>query len=186
MQNEIEVYRRHKNLKIAAAELGLNWQTLYTRLKRAGEPVTGDKLRYGTDRDRLGAMGEALFKDWVPAADDLNAKKFQAKYDFDVGAFKVDVKASKPHQLNKKYAAKSWAFSFKRQALIADFVCCFCLSEDKAIQHVLLVPKEFFVGLQTVSVSCDGHSKWLDYSIPASDLAEFFRAMSAEAESLAA
>lgn len=168
------------NLKLAALELGIAWQSLYVRLKKLGEPVTGDKLRYGNDRDKLGALAEAEFKRLVPFAVDNNKLKHQSKYDFDVMGQKVDVKASRPHQLNKRYAAKSWAFSFKRQSLVCDFICCFCLQEDKTIAHALLVPSEFFKGLQTVSVSCTGASKWLDYAIDPSELAKFFAELCVE------
>ena len=42
------------------------------------------------------------------------------------------------------------------------------------IEHVLLVPREFFVGLQTISVSQYGSSKWLDYSVKQDELSSFF------------
>jgi hypothetical protein len=174
MSIESNAYSKHKNLKIAANELGIKWQILYAKLKAQGVNVTGDKLRYGTDRDRLGALGEQMFKNLVPFAKDHNQDQFQSKVDFDVNGLKVDVKAGKPRQLNKRFKALSWSFSFKRQALIADFIVCFCLDEESSIEHVLLVPKEFFVGLQTVSVSREGISKWLDYKIEPQELAEFF------------
>lgn len=172
-----EAYAKHKNLKIAAAELGMPWQTLYVRLKSEGVSVTGDRLRYGSDRDRLGAFAEAEFKRLVPLATDMNEAEFRAKHDFEVSGIKVDVKTSVPRQLNKKYPAKSWSFSFKKQSLTCDFICCFCLDEERAVQRVLVIPKEFFHGLQTVSVSCAGGSKWLDYEIPADQLAEFFASL---------
>lgn len=174
MSIESDAYNKHKNLKIAAAELGVKWQTLYVRLKAQGIEVVGDKLRYGTDRDKLGALGEQMFQDLVPFAKNFNQSKFQSRVDFDVNGLKVDVKAGKPRQLNKRFKALSWSFSFKKQALVADFIVCFCLDEEKNIEHILLVPNEFFVGLQTVSVSRDGGSKWLDYKIDPQDLAEFF------------
>ena len=177
MNHEILAYRKHMNLKLAANELGVAWQSLYVRLKKLGEPITGDKLRYGTDRDRLGALGEKEFLRLVPFATNKNFAQYQCKYDFDVFEQKVDVKASSPRQLNKKFQARSWSFSFKKQSLICDFICCFCMAEDRSIQHVLVVPSEFFKGLQTVSVSCEGNSKWLDYEIAADELASFFRAL---------
>ena len=176
MSIESDAYNKHKNLKIAANELGIKWQTLYVKLKAQGVSVVGDKLRYGNDRDRLGALGEQMFQLLVPFAKDQNQNQFQSKIDFDVNGLKVDVKTGKPRQLNKKFKALSWSFSFKRQTLTADFIVCFCLNEEKSIEHVLLVPKEFFSGLQTVSVSCNGGSKWLDYKIDPDDLAGFFSA----------
>lgn len=174
MSIESDAYNKHKNLKIAANELGIKWQTLYVKLKAQGVNVVGDKLRYGADRDRLGALGEQMFQFLVPFAKDHNQEQFQSKVDFDVNGLKVDVKAGKPRQLNKRFKALSWSFSFKRQSLIADFIVCFCLDEEKNIEHVLLVPNEFFAGLQTVSVSREGGSKWLDYKIDPNELADFF------------
>lgn len=177
MSNEELVYQKHKNLKIAAEELGVNWHTLYARLKKQGVKFVGDKLRYGSDRDRLGALGEKLFSEIVTFAVDCNKDQFQSKVDFLVNGLKVDVKAGMPRQLNKKFKALSWSFSFKRQSLIADFIVCFCLDNDKKIEHILLVPSEFFNGLQTVSVSKNGFSKWLDYKIDEVGLFEFFQSM---------
>jgi len=182
MNHEVAAYRKHKNLKIAAAELGVAWQSLYVRLKKLGEPITGDKLRYGTDRDKLGALGEAEFKRLVPFAVNANDTKFQAKYDFDVAGHKVDIKASMPRQLNKRYAALAWSFSFKKQIMVCDFICCICFEKDKSISHILVVPHEFFNGLQTVSVSRNGGSKWLDYSIPADEISAFFASLPAKKE----
>jgi hypothetical protein len=51
---------------------------------------------------------------------------------------------------------------------------CFCFDDDKQLEHILLVPSEFFKGLQTVSVSRLGKSKWLDYAIKPEELAAFF------------
>ena len=172
-----ESYEKHMNLKIAANELGIPWQSLYAKLRVDGVRVIGDKLRYGSDRDKLSAMAESKFSSLVKNATPMNEIRFQSKYDFDVMGYKVDVKASLPHKLSKKYDAKSWAFSFKKQTLICDFVVCFCFDESKDIKHVLLVPSEFFRGLSTISVSCNGSSKWLDYSVPANDLEQFFKTM---------
>lgn len=172
-----EAYAKHKNLKLAAAELGMPWQILYANLKKEGVDVTGDKLRYGSDRDKLSALAEDEFSRLVPSAKVMNQVRWQYPWDFEVGDLKIDVKASMPRQLNKKYPATSWAFSFKKQSLTCDFIVCFCFGVDKAIQRVLLVPKEFFMGLQTVSVSCEGNSKWLDYAVEPGDLSSFFSSL---------
>ena len=174
MSIESDIYSKHMNLKIAANALGIKWQTLYVKLKAQGVNVVGDKLRYGTDRDRLGVFGEQMFQSLVPFAKDCNQSKYQSKVDFEINGLKVDVKAGMPRQLNKKFPALAWSFSFKKQTLHADFIVCFCFNEKKEIEHILLVPKEFFVGLQTVSVSRNGGSKWLDYKIEPQELAEFF------------
>jgi hypothetical protein len=177
MQASIDAYQKHMNLKLAADEIGVPWQTVYVHLKKAGIPVVGDKLRYGSDRDRLAAMAENKFLELVPFAKGMNLTQYQAKYDFEAGDFKVDVKASRPHQPNKKYPSTCWSFSFKKQSLVCDFIVCFCFSEESDLIHTLLVPKEFFVGLQTVSVTCNGRSKWLDYEVEAKSMADFFGAL---------
>lgn len=180
MSIESDAYAKHKNLKLAAAELGIGWQLLYTRLKNQGVAVTGDKLRYGSDRDKLSAMAEAEFLRLVPAAASQNALRHQSKWDFEVHGKKVDVKASLKRQLNPKYPAKSWAFSFKKQSLLCDFIVCFCMADRETTERILLVPSEFFAGLQTVSVSVSGESKWLDYAVAPEDLAPFFDALKTE------
>lgn len=173
----VDTYRKTRNLKLVGAELGIPWQTVYVHLKNANEPVIGDKLRYGSDRDKLAALAESMFQEIVPDAMNKNLIQYQSKYDFDVMGYSVDVKASMPRQLNKKYASMSWSFSFKKQALVCDFIVCICFSPDREIGHVLVVPSEFFKGLQTVSVSCEGCSKWLDYSVSKDELASFFRSL---------
>jgi len=174
MTIESEAYSKHMNLKLAADELGIKWQDLYCRLKNQGVNVVGDKLRYGSDRDKLSSKAEAMFKEYVPSAISMNEIKWQRKYDFEVSGHKIDVKCSLKRRLSKKHDSLSWAFSFKKQTLICDFVCCFCLDDNKDVEQVLLVPSEFFRGLQTVSVSCAGNSKWMDYSVSLGDLEDFF------------
>lgn len=177
MSKELIAYDKYKNLKIAANEIGISWHTLYSMLKKQGVSVVGDKLRYGSDRDRLSSLAEYEFSKLVPSAKNMNEVKWQHKYDFMVNGKKVDVKCSTPRKLSKKYENKSWSFSFKKQSLICDFVCCMCMSEEKIIQKIVLVPSEFFKGLQTISIAASGNSKWLDYEINGSDLEEFFMSL---------
>lgn len=174
MTPEAAAYERHKNLKLAANEVGIKWQTLYCRLKNQGVPITGDKLRYGSDRDKLSALAESIFRKYVPSAVSMNAIKWQHKHDFEINGFKVDVKCSLKKYRQKKCKAQSWAFSIKKQTLSCDFICCFCFGNNKEVERALLIPSEFFKGLQTISVSVSGGSKWLDYSINISDLEDFF------------
>ena len=178
----VAAYRKHKNLKLAAAEIKMPWQTLYVHLRSVGEPVIGDKSRYGSAKDKLAAMAERAFSDAVPIAVDQNGIKWQSKYDFDVIGIKVDVKAARPKRQSFRTEKKRWAFSFKKQSLICDFVCCFCYLDDLTIAKVLVVPSEIFGGIQTVSVSCEGESKWFDYSMNIEEISVFLR-MVAESQS---
>lgn len=163
----VESYRRLKNLKLAGAELGLPWQTVYVHLRKAGEPVTGDKSRYGSDKDRLAAKAEAEFKRLVPWADDLNRSSFQSKVDFIVDGFGVDVKSSTRRN-------DRWAFSLKKQELLADFFVCFAYSADDSYT-VLLVPGDVCRKYQSMCISSRTRTKWWDYQINPDQLAGFFR-----------
>lgn len=62
IQKYKDVYDKYKNLKLAANELGVKWQTLYYHLSKEGHPVIGDKERYGSDTDKLAAYTEKLFQ----------------------------------------------------------------------------------------------------------------------------
>ncbi|WXL23952.1 hypothetical protein WG219_11355 [Ectopseudomonas mendocina] len=169
----VESYRRLKNLKLAGAEIGIPWQTVYIHLKTAGEPVTGDKARYGSDSDRLAARAERLFAELVPEAVNMNGKKFQAKMDFQVGGWGVDVKASRLNTSNRNSKTKRWAFGVKKQESVAAFFVCFCMADDDSLQHVLLIPGEIARTYQTISAAQSG-SKWLDYKVEPDELAPFF------------
>lgn len=175
MNSSIEsVYNKHKNLKLAAIELGMKWQTLYVQLRNLGIPVTGDKSRYGSDKDRLAAFAELEFKKLVPFAEDQNRIKFQSKFDFLVGKEKVDIKASNEKQGCKNFAAKRWSFSVKKQEFCADFIVCFAITENA--YKVFLLPGELIRTYQTISISTspDSKSKWLQYEVTPMELSQFF------------
>jgi hypothetical protein len=169
-----EVYGRHKNLKLAADELGVKWQALYVQLRKTGVQVTGDKARYGSDKDRLAARAELEFKSLVPFAVNQNSIQFQSKFDFLVGSEKVDIKASGLNQGCKKFAAKRWAFSVKKQEFCADFIVCFAMQEPD--YRIFLIPGELVRNYQSISIpeSKNSKSKWLQYEISKTDLTEFF------------
>lgn len=176
-QQCVEAYARHKHLKLAAKDVGIPWQTVYVHLRNAGVPVVGDKLRYGSDKDRLAAKAEQLFLDLVPFATNLNRKKFQAKLDFGVRGYGIDVKASRLKRSGHAVkAADRWSFSLKKQELLADFFVCLAFEGDD-LRHILLVPGEIARHYTTMSVSKRTRSKWWDYEIQPEDLAPFFRAL---------
>lgn len=164
--NEAQAYEKHKNLKLAAAELGIKWQTLYVRLRKAGISVTGDKLRYGSETDRLAAMTEHEFMRLVPKAESRNAKEWQAKVDFYVSGLGVDVKASRIGKANR------WNFCVKKQEFTADFLVCFAY--EGTSYRVLLVPGEIARRYQTLHVRRAFTGKWADYEIDPQDIASFF------------
>lgn len=162
----IESYARLKNLKLVGLELGIPWQTVYVQLRAAGVAVTGDKSRYGSDTDRLAAKAESIFKALVAHAEDQNDKQFQAKVDFIVHGYKVDVKSATKRN-------DRWAFSLKKQELLADFFVCFAFDGD-GTYRVVAVPGEVCRFLQTISLSANTKSKWWDYEIEDVHLESFF------------
>lgn len=162
----IESYARLKNLKLVGIELGIPWQTVYVHLRAAGVPVTGDKSRYGSDTDRLAANAERIFATLVPNAADQNDVQFQAKVDFIVGSYKVDVKASRLRN-------GRWAFSLKKQERLADFFVCFAFNDDGTYRTVV-IPGELCRFIQTISLSSMTGTKWWDYEIPPTELRVFF------------
>lgn len=165
-QECVTTYRRLRNLKLVAVEVGIPWQKVYVYLRAAGEPVTGDKSRYGSDTDRLAAKAENEFKRLVPNCTNLNDQKFQAKIDFSVGPLSVDVKASRRHN-------DRWAFSLKKQELLADFFVCFAFDDDGSYR-VVVIPNELCRHYQTLSLSANSKTKWWDYEVDPASLASFF------------
>ncbi len=180
------VYDKHKNLKLAATELGMVWQTLYYNLCKLGHPITGDKDKYGSPTDKMAKALEDKFKELVPHAEDCNRGKFQAKVDFKVGDVYVDVKSSTKKDGYKNNPKKSssyrWAFSTKVQEKFSDFLICFCMEgydceNHKYIEKILLIPKEFYKNKQSISVSCK-KSKWFEFEVTELELSEFFKEFS--------
>lgn len=177
-QKAIESYSRLKNLKLVGEEIGIPWQNVYIHLRNNNVNVTGDKSRYGSDKDRLAAKAEKLFKAIVPFADDQNETKYQSKFDFMVKGNKVDVKASTLKQSSKRFPAKRWMFSVKKQELIADYLACFAFIDDDNYRF-LLIPGEFIRHYQTISISCAGNSKWDQFAIDPKDVSQFFTDLNA-------
>jgi len=161
----VESYRRLRSLKCVGAEIGIPWQTVYVHLRKAGEPVTGDKLHYGSDTDRLAARAEQYFADLVPFAKDMNLTKFQAKYDALVHGHRVDIKAA-------RLLRGSWAFSLKKQQRIADFFVAFAYNEEgEQPLHVLLFPGDCVRHYSTIR-AVEGN-RWWSYRLSESELTSF-------------
>lgn len=174
-QRCVQAYREHQNLKIAAQYVGIPWQTVYVHLRKAGEPVTGNKLKYGSETDRLAAKSERKFLELVPFAEDQNTKQFQSKVDFLVGGFGVDVKASRLKTQGPN--SSRWMYSIKKQEAVADFFVCLGFdSTATTIQSTLLIPGEIARMHMTISHSSRG-GKWADYLVQPDDLAPFFRSL---------
>ena len=171
----VESYGRLKNLKLVGTELGMPWQTVYVYLKRAGVAVTGDKTRYGSDTDRLAARAEREFQRLVPDAINTNDQQFQSKVDFVIHGYLIDVKASLLRGQGPATKAKRWAFSVKKQEMVADFIVCFALQDEG--YRTLLIPGDLLRRFQSISLAGRGGSKWWDYEVQPHSLAEFFKSL---------
>ncbi|ULJ64016.1 hypothetical protein MIS33_07550 [Wielerella bovis] len=166
-------YDKHKNLKLAADEVGMKWQTLYWYLKKHNHHISSDKSRYGSATDKFAAKAEQDFKQLVPSAKDMNSTIFQSKYDFKIHGLKVDVKASQLHQGNKGKPNLRWAFSLKKQEMLADFIVGMAYKDEKIVK-LYLFPAEQIRFRSTISISENGSSKWRDFEISPDDLKAFF------------
>lgn len=179
----VEVYDKHKNLKLAANELGMVWQTLYYKLREVDHAVTGDKARYGSDTDKMAKHFEDKFKSLIPYAIDQNEGEFQAKVDFKVKGYLVDIKSSTKKDGYKSSKTKNkalrWAFSTKVQEDFgSDFMVCYCVDSEDCLEYelvdkILLIPSEFYKNKQSISVSCS-KSKWYDFEVTELELKQFF------------
>lgn len=177
IDKSIQAYQKHQHLKLAAKDIGIPWQTLYTHLRKAGISVTGNKLKYGSDSDKLAAKTEDEFKRIVTFAHNQNNDAFQSKIDFYVGAYGVDIKSSRYRKASAKSKVLRWSFSIKKQEVFADFFVCFgwdALGQE--IQKILLVPAEMCRFYTSISISTN-HGKWSDYEVTESELREFFNQM---------
>ena len=171
----IEAYSRAKNLKIAANEVGIPWQTVYVHLKKAGVSVCGDKARYGSASDRFAAKSEARFRDLVPFAVDNNQTEFQSTIDFTVGDFSVDVKAAR---LKPAGSINRWSYCVNKQRDIADFFVLYAYNKDgDDVDHVFLIPGEIARTKTTISITESLKSKWADYEVSEPELIKFFVAI---------
>ncbi len=177
MQLSIETmkaaYDKHKNLKIAASEIGMKWQTLYWHLKRWNHPIVSDKSAYGSTKDKFAARAESDFREIVPTAIDMNKEAYQNKYDFKINGLKIDVKASNLNYGVKGSKCMRWAFSIKKQEMIADFVVGMAYKDNKLFK-LFLFPSEKIRFRQTITINERGSRKWSEFEISKSDLKEFF------------
>lgn len=173
----IEAYRKLKNLKLVGDDLGIPWQTVYVHLRNAGEPVNGDKARYGCAKDRLASFAERLFSEDVPDAVDANASQFQAAIDFTVHGWTVDVKAA----TRRQYAADAprWAFCINKQKDKADFFVFYAFdnADDRNVVHAFLMPSEIATTSASISIPETMKSKWSDYRVDRESLADFFASL---------
>lgn len=173
----ISLYSSIKNLKIVAKELDIPWQTVYWHLKKEGVSVTGNKSVYGCIKDRIAVIGEGMFRKSFPMAEDQNELSYQPEFDFVLNDLKIDIKTSFPRDMKSRGKTQlfRWGFNTRRQQS-ADYIVCYCLQgtiDEYVLEHILLLPKEFIEGMQTVSVSCKGRSKWLDFKVTEDELIDF-------------
>ena len=126
-----DTYDKYRNLKLAAEELGMAWQTLYWHLSSVDHPVIGDKEAYGSPTDKMAKALEDYFNKIVPEAVPYNASKFQAPMDFSVNGYSVDIKSATKKNGYKSNPRKNpsfrWAFSTKVQEKSSDFMVMFCM-----------------------------------------------------------
>ena len=91
----LKAHAEHGDFARAVRESGMNSLAAYKILKMNKCFSIDERLRMGTDGSKLGARMENEFQKLVPKALAVNAIKYaNPKYDFTVGEYTVDVKAS--------------------------------------------------------------------------------------------
>ena len=140
-------------------------------MKKVGEPVSGNKRKYGTDKEKMAAHAESLFKKIVPFAKDNNKKEFQSKVDFTVNDYRVEIKSATLRNGGK--GNMRWSFDLRKQEKVADFFICFALNDDWSVNKILFIPGDVIKTYQTLSLSL-GKSKWNDYAVSENDIKSFF------------
>lgn len=175
----VESYKRLMNLKLVGDEIGIPWQTVYFHLKSVGFEVVGDKKRYGSTKDKIAEKFESRFQKLIPFARPNNEYKYQAKIDFFVGDYSIDIKCSSLQKAGIQPSGKSfsarWAYCISKQKKTADFFVMYALNEDQSVRHVFLIPKEIAITCTTISIPESKKSKWFDYEISENELLDFFR-----------
>ena len=172
--NEMKsAYAKHQHLQLAAKELGMKWQTLYWNLKKHNVCVVGNKESYGTDSDRFAANAEKEFKKLVPSAINMNNQQFQSKWDYEIHGLKIDIKASNLRLSNSQSKSKRWAFSVKKQEMLADYIVGMAYKNDE-LHKIFLFPMEAVKFMTTISISERGSKLYGQYEISQCDLTEFF------------
>lgn len=178
VEKMVSLYSELKSLKLVGEQIGVPWQTVYWWLKKRGINVTGNKRLHGSDKDKMAVKYEDLFHQIVPHSKPQNDLKYQAKFDFVVNGYTVDVKSSTLSSMCSRGGRMNyrWSFSTKKN-MEADFMVCFCLNGDineNSVNRILLIPNEFCRDKQTISVSVR-QSKWHDFEVSERGLVEFFK-----------
>lgn len=168
-----DAYEKHKNLRLAAEELGIKLPKLYYNLKKEGVVVTGDKTKYGSRKDQFGAKAEGEFQSMFPRAVNNNGKEFQAKIDFYLDGLGVDVKGAAPSGSDKRFSNKRWAFSLKKQESIADIFFCIAYLDDKPFKY-FVIPGDLVRFYQTISIPMSGRTKWAEFELSREECIQSF------------
>lgn len=94
-QQFLDAYAASGDMRAAAALAGMNMLTAFRLLKMSGAMLVSDRLKFGSDGQKMGALAEVEFQRLVPNARQMNTNQNQHPgFDFLVGSNRIDVKAS--------------------------------------------------------------------------------------------
>lgn len=183
-QRCIAAYRASRNLDEACAAAGVHKLTMFKILKINGVMLAEDRLTIGSVGSRLGASAEQEFQRLVPRARSMNAiVSSNPGFDFEVGGWRVDVKAFGPIKIaGRKSNVPRWQIKLGRRGALSphvDFFCIFLTYEptkplQQCVYQCYLVPAELAAGRNYLNKT-EGLPSALDsLQVSPAELAAFF------------
>jgi hypothetical protein len=127
-------------------------------LYKAGVTLTGDKLRYGCERDRQARKAELFVLSQLDGAIDHNAAQFQPKMDATYRGFRIEVKSS---VLQHHTGQLLLSFMVEKQPHLADlFVCVGYFRNDDDVPLAVYVVPGHLAPRWCIKITLTGRSKY--------------------------
>ncbi len=152
MSNDIvDLYLKYKDFEKAVQLSGLPTLIAHLKLLKSGVLEIDDKIKYGSEGGKLGALAEQKFQKMIPEAINYNTivKKNNPIFDFKYGDLTIDVKYS---SLHKRGNTKYWQVRPSKADLIVIYL------ESKAGRkldspEILVIPQAFIYTKSTLFVT---------------------------------
>jgi len=132
-------------------------------LYKAGVTLTGDKLRYGCERDKQARKAELFVLSQLNGAVDHNAAQFQPKTDVTYRGFRIEVKSS---VLQHRRGQLILSFMVEKQPHIVDlFVCVGYFNSNDDVPLTVYVIPGHLAPRWCIKITLTGRSKYERFRI---------------------
>lgn len=167
----LDSYKRLGSIPAVTQETGCPPYIVFKWLKFRKMLKPTDGMKYGSASSKKGFEAEVEFKKLVPFAMPAN-EHLQSNcpsFDFDINGCSVDVKLSGIRS-GKRYEFKTSG----RKHFSCDFYVVFCLTGESISEgyRLLVIPAEIADTVGAISIA--EKSKYWDFEIQPTELAEFF------------